>query len=90
MKISSYAVYKYHRLANDFTPSEEDYKEWLAGLDKNIKKGMEEKGYIGCLGVLSFTRYVNEKNDIGLDEFVIRLMGRRDFTKYKSMMMNLK
>lgn len=84
------ASYIYHNNAQDFIPTIEDYNEWLTGLEPVIKKGMEARGFHECLGVLSFTRYVNEKNDIGMDEYVKRLMGERDFAAYKQIIDNLK
>jgi len=36
---------------------------------------MSAKGFEYCKTVLSFTIHVNEKNDIGMDEFVKSLMG---------------
>ena len=39
-----------------------------------FKEDMEEKGFSGCQGII-ITRYVNEKNDIGMDEYVKELMG---------------
>jgi len=69
------AAYLYHQRGRNSNPTIEDYKEWLEGLPENIRKDMAETGFEKCKGVLSFTRYVNEKNDIGMDEFVTSLMG---------------
>ena len=84
------ASYRYHAISKDFKPTVEDYNEWLSGLDPDVKKGMKEKGFSGCLGVLSFTRYVNEKNDIGMDEYVKNLMGVEDFNSYMEIVTNEK
>lgn len=80
------AAYQYHYNARDFKPTVEDYMEWLSGLEPGIKKGMEEKGFDGCLGVLSFTRYVNEKNEIGMDEYIKRLMGENESNSYRELL----
>ena len=51
------AAYIYHRLAiEDMDPTEEDFKEWLEGLPKNMRRDMEAKGFEKCKGILSFTR----------------------------------
>lgn len=76
------ATYLYHSKAYDFKPSNDDYIEWISGLEPAIQKGMEERGFLGCLGVLSFTRYVNEKHDVGMVEYVTNLMGEDDYAKY--------
>lgn len=75
------ATYLYHNLPVE--PTLQDFNEWLGGLDGNIKKDMEKRGFEACKGVLSFTRYVREKRDIGLDEFVMEKMGKEDYEKYK-------
>ena len=75
------ATYLYHNLPVE--PTLQDFNEWLGGLDGNIQKDMEKRGFEACKGVLSFTRYVREKRDIGLDEFVKEKMGKEDYEKYK-------
>lgn len=77
------ACYLYHNLEID--PTEQDYKEWLSGLNGNFKKDMEIKGFDACRGILSFTRYVREKNDIGMEEFIRQKMGEETYQKYKSL-----
>lgn len=69
------ATYHYHSRAKEFEPNETDFQEWLEGLPENIREDMSKKGLGYCKSVLSFTRYVNEKKDIGFDEFVKDLMG---------------
>jgi hypothetical protein len=64
------ATVHYHRQAKEYHPTESDWKEWLDGLPENIRKSMVEEGFEKCKRILSFTRYVMEKNDIGLDEFL--------------------
>jgi len=81
-------TYRYHTQAKDFSPTPEDYQEWLAGLPENIRKSMQEKGFEGCKSVLSFTRYVNEKNDIGLEEYVREQMGAEDYAEYTRVCLN--
>lgn len=76
------ASYIYHNL--DIEPTEQDYKEWLEGLEEgNFKKDMENKGFDSCRRILSFTRYVREKHDIGMDEFVRKEMGEETYKKYR-------
>ena len=79
------AAYRYHERVSEHPPTLEDYKEWLDGLPENIRKGMSEKGFEYCKTTFPFTRYVNEKNDLGMDEFVKNLMGD-EFEEYKKLM----
>lgn len=78
------ASYRYHERASDYSPTMEDFQEWLEGLPENISKDMKQKGFEYCKRVLSFTRYVNEKNDMGMDEFVKSMMGE-EFEEYKKL-----
>lgn len=75
-------TYIYHNQAKEFKPTEQDYTEWLAGLPDTIRKGMQAKGFEGCKGVLSFTRYVMEKNDIGLDKFIKLNLEPEEYKRY--------
>lgn len=79
------ATYRYHSIAGDFKPTKADYTEWLSGLPSAIRSDMEQRGFEGCLQILSFTRYVNEKNDVGLDEYVKDLMGEKEYNSYNNL-----
>lgn len=81
-------VYRYHNEAREFKPTEADFKEWLEGLPETFRQDMERKGFEACKGVLSFTRYINEKNDIGLDEYVRQQMDPEDYAEYQSFLTN--
>lgn len=74
------ATYIYHSAASN--PSLEDFEEWLEGLSEPMRSSFKSEGFEYCTSVLSFTRYVNEKRDVGMDEFVKNLMGEEDYQKY--------
>lgn len=78
------AVYVYHGL--DIEPTLQDYKEWLEGLDQVIRTDMENRGFEKCKTILSFTRYVRERKDIGMEEFVKEKMGKEEYQKYLSLL----
>ncbi len=78
------AVYVYHSL--DIEPTLLDYKEWLEGLDQVIRTDMESRGFEKCKTILSFTRYVRERKDIGMEEFVKEKMGTEEYQKYLSLL----
>ena len=46
---------------------------------------MERQGE-ACKGVLSFTRYVNEKNDISMEEYVQQQMSPEDYAEYHNIL----
>jgi len=79
------ATYRYHLEAAEHEPTEQDYEEWLEGLPENVARGMAAKGFEECRTVLSFTRYVNEKHDVGMDEYVCDLMGEEEYNEYRSL-----
>lgn len=75
------ATYLYHNLA--FEATESDYKEWLEGLGEPIRNDMKNKGFEACKSILSFTRYVREKKDIGMVEFIKEQMGEQEYQRFK-------
>ncbi|RDV11905.1 hypothetical protein DXT99_23665 [Pontibacter diazotrophicus] len=79
------AVYRYHQAAAEHEPTHQDYEEWLEGLPENISRDMAAKGFEWCRTVLSFTRYVQEKNDVGQEKYVRGLMGDEEYEEYKAM-----
>ncbi len=76
------AAYIYHARSDEFEPTKIDFTEWLGGLPTNIRKDMEIKGFELCKGVLSFSRYVMEKNDIGMTEWMKQNLNEKDFKKF--------
>jgi len=79
------ATYIYHQIADDTSEKNKKlyYDEWLEGLPTNIKEGMKKLGFEKCKSVLSFTRYVNERNDIGMDEWMREHLTEEDYRAYK-------
>lgn len=80
------ASYVYHQLA--FTTSEgileEYYNEWLQSLPTNISADMEKRGFDACKSMFSFTRYVNERNDYGMQAWMKEHLSESDYEYYLS------
>ena len=76
----------YHQLASNTSPSmlKSFYLEWLEGLTPNVREDMEKKGFDYCKTVLPFSRYVNERKDIGMDEWMKQHLSEEDYNTYKS------
>lgn len=78
------AAYIYHRLS--FETDEKllvsYYREWLEGLPSGIREDMKKKGFEECKTMFSFTRYVNERNDIGKDEWMKQHLSESDYQTY--------
>ncbi|MDR2916183.1 MAG: hypothetical protein LBV74_15385 [Tannerella sp.] len=81
------AAYIYHQLATSTTNNETlkvYYQEWLEGLPANIKADMETKEFDQCKNMFPFTRYVNERNDIGMNEWMKEHLSEEYYKDYKS------
>lgn len=79
------ATVLYHSLPIEATI--EDYHEWIEGLPEgNFKYDMQANGFEFCKSILPFSRYVREKNDIGMDRFIIDKLGEELYSKYKSLL----
>jgi len=80
------ATIHYHRLANnidDDATLQLYFEEWLEGLPVNIRKDMRKKGLGKCKTILPFARYVNERSDIGMDEWMKEHLCEKDYAYYK-------
>lgn len=64
------ATVHYHRKSKEYNPTVSDWREWLNGLPKGIAEHMKGEGFEKAKTILSFTRYVLEKNDVGLHEYL--------------------
>lgn len=76
-------AYIYHQQAEEFEATETDFKEWLSGLPKDIRNDMEIRGFELCKGIVSFSRYVLEKNDIGMDRWMEQHLSKDDYKEYR-------
>lgn len=76
------AAYIYHKQAEELEPTEADFEEWLEGLPEKMRGDMEMKGFELCKGVFSFSRYVMEKNDIGMEEWMKQNLSEVDYSTY--------
>ena len=77
------ASYCYHTGAESLEPTQEDFNEWIKGLPVEFRGGFIKRGFDDCRGVLSFTRYVNEKNDIGMDQWMKEHLSNDDYHEYE-------
>ena len=75
------AMYIYHQQAA-FTCEQrlrEYYDEWLQGLPAPIAEDMKKRGGEQCKNILPFTRYVNERNDSGLRDWMREHLSQEDY-----------
>ncbi|MEP2668853.1 MAG: helix-turn-helix transcriptional regulator [Cyclobacteriaceae bacterium] len=76
------ATFRFHQLSQKFEVTEDLWKEWLEGLPATIKSEMEKQGFEECKKILAFTRYINERNDIGFEEFLKKNIKPEDIQEY--------
>lgn len=85
------ATYRYHQHAANPRNTESlklYYEEWLEGLQKldpDFALIMEKQGFEKCKTIMSFTRYVNERTDIGLDEWLKEHLSEDDYNYYREL-----
>ena len=65
------------------------YEEWIGELPSNLSVEMKKKGFEYCKSALPFTRYVNEREDIGIDEWMKEHLSNEDYQAYKSPQTNV-
>lgn len=76
------ATYCYYH-QNRVDVSETDYLEWLEGLPTRAQAAMRALGFKEMRDSLPLRRYVLEKNDIGLGEFLRGLLSLADWQAYE-------
>jgi hypothetical protein len=80
------ATFRYHMEAKKFNPTEADWNEWLEGLPVSMAIHMRNEGFEDGKRVLSFTRYIMEKNDVGLEEYLRKNVDPKIYQEYLSLM----
>jgi hypothetical protein len=74
-RLGNAAMHYYHKTE----PTRQDDEDWLTGLPENIKKAMTVKGYQECKSILRLQRHALERRDVGMDEFMRKLLNDDDF-----------
>ena len=79
------AAYRYHQLTSSigYDRLKFFYEEWLQGLPADVSADMRRLGFEGCKTMVPFTRYVNERTDIGMDEWMKDHLSSEDYKNYK-------
>ena len=61
------------------------YYLWLEGLPPNISRHMRMLGFEACKTMIPFTRYVNERNDIGMRDWMQEHLSPNDFNYWQEL-----
>ena len=75
---ATYCYYHHH----EAHITEADYLEWLHGLPARVQVTMHALGYEEMRDSLPLRRYVLEKSDIGLSDFLKVLLSPADWREY--------
>lgn len=75
------AAYRYHEVE----PTQEDYEQWLEGLPERAKISFKKMGYENSKSALPLKRFANEMRDIGMDEYIQKLMKPEDYQAFKNL-----
>lgn len=76
-------AFRYYHSSEEHELTKKDYWDWLEALPASVGLIMRIKGFNICRGLLSFHRYVNEKNDNGMDAFMQFYLSMEDYSYYK-------
>lgn len=85
------AAYCYHQLAvsTSYDRLKFYYNEWLQGLSGDFKVFAEKQGLEKCRTMLPFTRYVNERKDNPMGQFMKEHLSEDDYNYYKESSISL-
>lgn len=78
--------FMYHKETEIIEPTQTDFEEWLIALPENERNNMRNLGFELCKDIISFNRYVLEKNDIGMDEWMKEHLSEDDYIEYCKLM----
>lgn len=65
--------------------TEEDYRDWLAGLPDTMRRAMEQEGFEKSKSTLPLRRHALERRDQGYDEFMQATVSAEDWAYEQSM-----
>lgn len=77
------ATYRYYELGKSQELTPELHAMWLEGLEEPMKSNFTKNGFEKNRGVLSFIRFVNEMADIGMDEYVMKMLNEEHRQRWK-------
>lgn len=82
-RIGNVAVRYHQARETGFHPTEEDWREWLAGLPPRIRPMMEAEGFEVAQRALPFRRYYLERRDVGMEEYMERNLSPTDYASWR-------
>lgn len=77
---ATYCYYHHHHIE----ATEADYLEWLEGVPAGPQAAMRALGFEANKDCLPLRRYVLEKNDVGMSEFLQVVLSATDWQDYQA------
>ena len=78
------ASYRYQQQAEGEV-TEDDFRDWLAGLPGKMRQAMEREGFEKNKAALPLRRHALERRDVGYDEFIRALVSAEDWAYEQSL-----
>ncbi len=75
------AAYRYYQIE----PTEEEFKDWLECLPGEMRERFKRDGFVKSKTALPFLRFAQELRDIGMDEYLKKLLTPKDFNAIKKL-----
>jgi|GEM_PF-342203 len=60
----------------------DDFEDWLEGLPDKVRNHFRSEGFEVAKSVLAFQRHVLERRDLGIDEYIQKLLRPQDWEKW--------
>lgn len=62
----------------------DDFEDWLEGLPDKVRNHFRTEGFEVAKSVLAFQRHVLERRDLGMDEYIQKLLRPEDWERWNS------
>ncbi|MCE7072599.1 hypothetical protein LZG74_19960 [Dyadobacter sp. CY327] len=76
-------VSDYYYTEQDAEPCQEDFAEWLDGLDPEMAKRLRAEGFERHRLSLPLRRHAAERKDLGLDQYMIQYLSEQDYNRLR-------
>lgn len=76
-------TYRYMNLSRSEATAD-DFEDWLEGLPDKVRNHFRTEGFEVAKSVLAFQRHVLERRDLGMDEYIQKLLRPEDWERWNS------
>ena len=83
----SKAITEYYKQLDSSSISIQEFNLWIDGLEEPMRKYFKAKGIESCRELLSLQRFILERRDIGLDDYLKERLTEEEFIAYKNILL---